>query len=88
MAVETIERSPIKHIKIKKLYQEICLFQGIQFYNQGAFPAARQYFDKSLKTPIKADLKAQALFWKAESFTQEHKANQAISAYRLTKKST
>ncbi|MGB0884497.1 MAG: tetratricopeptide repeat protein [Flavobacteriales bacterium] len=88
LAVETIERSPIKHIRIKKLYQEICLFQGIRFYNQQAFPAARQYFDKSLKNPIKAELKAQALFWKAESFSREQKPNQAIAAYRLAKKST
>lgn len=51
---------------LQKAYQQLCLFRGIQLYNDGLLTEAIIYFDKALTLPIQREIRAQCFFWKSE----------------------
>jgi tetratricopeptide (TPR) repeat protein len=51
---------------LQKAYQQLCLFRGIQLFNDGLLSEANTFFNKALSLPIQREIRAQCLFWKAE----------------------
>lgn len=80
-AIETIEAIPSKTPKIKKAYQKVTYYRGVELYNDRKFGNADQMFDKSLTQPVDAGIHAQVYFWKAEIKMQRPDYNGAIHDY-------
>lgn len=81
-AMEAMEN--IKNIRadIKEIYQRIAFFRGIELFKDKKYPQAIILFDKSLNNS-KADknIKAEAIFWKAESYYQLKRFDDALRNY-------
>lgn len=74
----------IKNIRedIREIYQRISFFRGIELFKDGKYKLAITLFDKSLNNS-KADknIKAEAIFWKAESYYRLKRFNDALKYY-------
>lgn len=66
-AIAYIESLKKKTTKINAAYQRLCYNQGVLDFNAERYTKAIQYFDKSLTQPNDAEMKQNALFWKAEA---------------------
>ncbi|WP_188765105.1 tetratricopeptide repeat protein [Emticicia aquatilis] len=66
-AISYIEGLKKRTSKINLAYQRLCYNQGVLDFNAERYARAIQYFDKSLSQPIDAELKNNAMFWKAEA---------------------
>lgn len=82
-AISTLEDLESKHIRLKKLYQEICLFRGIQLYNTQDYDNAISLFNKSTQEPVNKAYTDKAKFWTAEAYYQKGDNDAAISHYLL-----
>ena len=82
-AIGTLEDLESKHIRLKKLYQEICLFRGIQLYNKQDYDNAIVFFNKSLQEPVNKAYTDKAKYWTAEAYYQKGDNNAAISHYLI-----
>lgn len=85
-AILSLEDFESKHIRLKSLYQEVCLFRGIQLYNLKKYDDAITLFTKSLAEAVNKTYTDKARFWIAESYYQKKNYDQAISHYKLYKK--
>lgn len=82
-AISSIEKIKNQSPSIKESYQRVTLFRGLELFNDGHYANAMEYFDKSLENAgYNSSYKAQALYWKAESYFRTGKFNQAIEAYQ------
>ena len=82
-AIGTLEDLESKHIRLKSLYQEICLFRGIQLYNLKDYDNAIVFFNKSLKEPVSKAYTDKAKYWTAEAYYQKGDNDAAISHYLI-----
>lgn len=82
-AISTLEDLESKHIRLKRLYQEICLFRGIQLYNTQNYNDAITFFNKSIQEPVNKSYTDKAKFWTAESYYQKGDYDAAISHYLI-----
>ena len=68
---------------IKKAYQHVAFFRGIELVTIGNYEEAIEKFNLSLKYgSYNKSYKALATYWKAESYYRLHQYNEAISSYR------
>jgi len=82
-ALTYIQKITNKDDKIKKAYQRIAFFRGIELFNNADFPNALVMFDLSLTNGnYDAELKARALFWRAESLFKTNDISTAEDGYK------
>ena len=82
LAMESIEKTDMQSEELKQAYQKIAYFRGVELYNNLQFADAVRHFDKSIQYgKYDQALKAQALYWKGESYYQLKDYPNAISAY-------
>jgi tetratricopeptide (TPR) repeat protein len=81
-ALEYIERLPRRSTRTNSAYQRIAYNQAVKMYNDERYIDAIPYFDKSLTTPVNAETKYAANFWKAEALSAEKKYTEAIPMYQ------
>jgi tetratricopeptide (TPR) repeat protein len=81
-ALAYIEGLPRRSTRTNTAYQRIAYNQGVKMYNDERYIDAIPYFDKSLTTPVNAETKYAANFWKAEALSAEKKYNEAIPMYQ------
>ena len=81
-ALAYIEGLPRRSTRTNTAYQRIAYNQGVKMYNDERYIDAIPYFDKSLTTPVNAETKYSANFWKAEALSAEKKYNEAIPMYQ------
>ncbi len=62
-ALEIIENMPVKSVEIRKAYQKVAYFRGVQLYNEGNGKAAKNMFIKSLENSYDTRVKALANYW-------------------------
>ena len=81
-AINSIENIQVKNSSINKAYQRVTFFRGLELFNNLAYNAAIESFDKSLENSY-ADrtLKARAIYWKSESLYRLGDYNSAIDEY-------
>ena len=81
-ALAYIEGLPRRSTRTNTAYQRIAYNQGVKMYNDERYIDAIPYFDKSLATPVNAETKYSANFWKAEALSADKKYTDAIPMYQ------
>lgn len=81
-ALAYIEGLPRRSIRTNTAYQRIAYNQGVKMFNEERYIDAIPYFDRSLTTPVNAETKYAANFWKAEALSAEKKYTEAIPMYQ------
>lgn len=81
-AIEYIEAMPKRSPAVDRAFQKATLLKGIELFNKEDYPAAVQYFEKSLKYPIDPDYVAEASFWCGEAYSIGKKYEQAAEQYQ------
>ncbi len=64
-AMELLEGS--RKFEDKAVYQKVAFFRGIELYNEGNYPDAKKYFEKSLTQQTDPKYTAKAIYWNSES---------------------
>ncbi len=79
-AIESIEKITEPNHQIKTAYQRVTLFRGLELFNNLQIDDAIRCFDKSLTvSTYDRELKARALYWRAEACYKTGRYNEAIS---------
>ncbi len=82
-ALSYIQKISNKDDKIKKAYQRIAFFRGIELFNNVDFGNALNMFDLSLTNAgYDAELNARTLFWRAEALFKTNDIPAAEEAYK------
>lgn len=81
-AIEYIEAMPKRSPAVDRAFQKATMLKGIELFNKEDYPAAVQYFEKSLKYPIDPDYVAEASFWCGEAYSIGKKYEQAAEQYQ------
>ncbi|MCF8230794.1 MAG: tetratricopeptide repeat protein [Bacteroidales bacterium] len=69
-AIEAFKEINNKTDRLKKAYQKITFYHGIELYNSGSYFEAIKNFKASLKHPYNQTLVAKARFWTGEAYYQ------------------
>jgi TolA-binding protein len=80
-AIEYIEALPRKNPAIERAFQKATLLKGIELFNKEDYPAAVEFFEKSLKYPVDQAYVAEASFWNGEAYSIGKKYEQAAENY-------
>lgn len=80
-AIKVIESVKNPSAKIKKAYQEVTYFRGLEQYNEKQFDEALRLFDVSLQHPTNAEVKALCYYWKGESLFAKNEFDAAAQQY-------
>lgn len=67
--------------KVKKAWQEVAYYRGLEQYNDKEFDDALKSFDVSLQNPTNASIKALCYYWKGESNFSKGEYETAGDAY-------
>lgn len=81
-ALAYIEGLKRRSTRTNSAYQRIAFNQAVKMYNDERYIDAIPYFDKSLTTPVNAETKYAANFWKAEALSADKKYSEAIPMYQ------
>ncbi|HNV29381.1 MAG TPA: tetratricopeptide repeat protein [Cyclobacteriaceae bacterium] len=81
-AIEYIEAMPKRSPAVDRAFQKATMLKGIELFNKEDYPAAVQYFEKSLKYPIDPDYVAETSFWCGEAYSIGKKYEQAAEQYQ------
>jgi len=80
-AIEYIEALPRKSPAIERAYQKATLLKGVELFNKEEYPAAVEFFEKSLKYPVDPAYLAEASFWNGEAYSIGKKYEDAAENY-------
>jgi TolA-binding protein len=81
-AVASIERIQVKSAAIRKAWQRVTFYYGLELFNNLDYSAAAENFSKSLENGMyDSKIQAGAVFWKAESMYHLGNYRMAISGF-------
>ncbi len=81
-AITSIEKIQVKSTSVKKAYQRVSYYRGLEMFNNLDYLGAVKLFDLSLQNgQYNSNLKAQSIFWKAEANYRLKDYNTAISGF-------
>jgi len=81
-AISSIEKIKVKTPAILRAYQRVTFYRGLELFNNLAYNQAIDYFDISLENgSYSRELKARALYWKAEALYRVGDYNSSVAAY-------
>ena len=80
-ALEAIESIKVLTPELKQAYQKIAYYRGVELFNNMEYPEAIKSFDKSQKYMFDKSIRANAIYWKAESFYRNKQYQKAIDSY-------
>ena len=80
-AISTLEKSSFSDENMKRQYQKICFYRGVQLYNDGMYSKSIDYFNKSIGVGGDVRLLYDSYYWKAESHYNLNQFSQALSVY-------
>lgn len=82
-ALASMDRIKVKNPAIKKAYQRVALYRGMELFRDLNFAGAIQLFDKSLENgTYNPAWKAQAQYWRAETLYRLGKPDDAFVEYK------
>ncbi len=67
-ALEVLEKIENKSTEIKKAYQKVCYYRGLEIYNADNYTQAIELFNKSLLNNYDRGIQCATHFWKGESY--------------------
>ncbi|VAW12554.1 FIG00651507: hypothetical protein [hydrothermal vent metagenome] len=81
-AINSIEKIKVRNTAINKAYQRVTFYRGLELFNNLKYNRAIENFDKSLENSFAdRELKARAIYWKAEALYRLGDYNRAINEY-------
>lgn len=80
-AIEYIEAMPKRSPAVERAFQKATMLKGIELYNKEDYPAAVDFFEKSLRFPVEPDYVAEASLWCGEAYSIGKKYEQATEKY-------
>ncbi len=81
-AIASIEKIQVKNTSVKKAYQRVTYYRGLEMFNNLDYIGAIKFFDTSLQNgQYNSNLKASATFWKAEANYRLQDYNSAIAGF-------
>lgn len=81
-AISSIEKIENKTPSILRAYQRVTFYRGLELFNNLAYSQAIDFFDMSLDHgSYTRELKARALYWKAEALYRVSDYNGSVSVY-------
>jgi len=81
-ALESLDKIKTQDASIKRAYQRIAFFRGLELFQNLNYSEAIQKFDLSLKYPdFNRTILAQSLYWKAESYYRLEDYTKAADSY-------
>lgn len=81
-AMASIEKIKVKSPAVKKAYQRVAYYRGLECFNDLDYRGAVENFDKSINAgDFNKNYGALSVFWKAEAFYRLGNYNQAINGY-------
>lgn len=81
-ALTALDKIKTKSTRIKGAYQKVAYFRGLELFNDGDNDMAIGHFEKAILNDVDPDLKAKAIYWKAEILFKQDKFDLAIKQYR------
>lgn len=82
-AVASIEKIRVKSPAVKKAWQRVTFYYGLELFNDLQYTPAAEYFNRSLENGSFDDrLQAGAIFWRAESMYHLQNYRLAIAGFR------
>ncbi len=83
LALESIDKIKVKDDKIKRAYQRVAFFRGLELFNDLKFDEALDMFDKSLEnSKYDKQITARCYYWKAESYYRQDRFPESYELYR------
>ena len=79
-ALELLEGS--RDYDQKLAYQKVAFYYGVDFFKEGNFAKAREYFEKSLSQPFDTNIRARTIYWKAEADFNLGNTDEAIVGFK------
>lgn len=80
-AVEAIESIKVLTPELKQAHQKVAYYRGVDLFNNMEFAEAIKYFDKSNTYLFDKNIRANAIYWKAESYYRLNKYPEAVEYY-------
>ncbi len=80
-AIDYIESLPNRTTGVERAYQKATMLKGMEFFNKEDYPAAIQFFEKSLQYSTDKDYLAEASFWCGEAYSIGKQYDQAAKKY-------
>ncbi|HRG52598.1 MAG TPA: tetratricopeptide repeat protein [Bacteroidia bacterium] len=80
-ALEAIDNVKTLTPELKQMYQKIAYYRGIDLFNSAEYEKASKLFDKSLSYNFDKNVRASAIYWKAESNYRIKQYDRAVDLY-------
>lgn len=81
-AISSIEKIKVQSPSVKEAYQRVTYYRGLEFFNDGKYSTAIDYFKKSLDNGgYNRTFKVLSQYWSAEAYYQTGKYQEAIKNY-------
>ncbi len=82
LAIESLDKTNLQSNDLKKAYQRVAFFRGVELFIDQDYQQAIDLFDKSLKyDPYDQSLKARAIYWKGEAYYRTGEYQDAIKYF-------
>ena len=82
-ALTSMDKIKVKSPSVKKAYQRVALYRGMELFRDLNFTGAQKLFDKSLENgTYNPGFKAQAQYWHAETLYRLDKPEEAFAEYK------
>jgi TolA-binding protein len=82
-ALTALDNVKNKTTKTKEAYQKVAYYRGVEFYNDGDRDKAIGMFEKAILNDVNPNIRAQAMYWKAEALYGNEKYDAAVKQYRI-----
>ncbi|MEI6487669.1 MAG: tetratricopeptide repeat protein [Bacteroidota bacterium] len=80
-ALVAIENIKTLTPELKQAYQKIAYYRGVELFNNSEFASAIKSFEQSQKYNFDKTIRANAVYWKAESYYRDKNYQKAIDIY-------
>jgi tetratricopeptide (TPR) repeat protein len=80
-ALASIEKTRNPNIKLQAIYQQIAYAQGVEYFNQGKYDEAINYFEKSLYYTPNQQLAENSTFWYADALYRQKQFSESSKKY-------
>ena len=80
-ALKSLEKTNAQNPKLKKVYQQLAYYQGVDYFNRGSYTDAISYFEKSLKFTPDEKTAALSTFWYADALYRQKKFSASKQKY-------
>ncbi len=81
-ALESLEKIKVQDASMKRAFQRVAFFRGLELFQNLNYNEAIQKFDLSLKYPdFNRTILAQTLYWQAESYYRNENYQKAFDTY-------